>query len=248
MIWNDFVIIGTAHCYSTLAFALASWQYLRDLNGMLRAEESPVITVLVATLNPGKQREYRDLLADLPAVWVGPADIGLAHLEVAEDGLTFEANARLKALAFARASGLPTLADDSGLQVDALNGQPGVYSARYAGPAATDEDRYRKLLDAMATVPDDQRSARFVCVVALALPDGEVHVAHGTLEGSIGRCPRGSEGFGYDPVFVLADGRHLAELPAAEKNAISHRARALEALRPTLLAVLERLGKAGAGW
>ncbi|NPV68902.1 MAG: RdgB/HAM1 family non-canonical purine NTP pyrophosphatase [Anaerolineae bacterium] len=207
-----------------------------------------MITVLVATLNPGKQREYHDLLANLPVTWVGPADVGLDHLEVAEDGLTFEANARLKALAFARASGLPTLADDSGLQVDALNGQPGVYSARYAGPAATDEDRYRKLLSVMAAIPDDRRSARFVCVVALALPDGEVHVAQGTLEGSIGRHPRGSGGFGYDPVFVLPDGRHLAELSAMEKNAISHRARALEALRPILLAVLERLQKSGAGW
>jgi len=204
-----------------------------------------VISLLVGTQNPGKQREYRELLAGAPVVWVGPEEVGLAALEVEENGATFEENARHKALAYARASGLPALADDSGLEVDALDGEPGVYSARYAGPGATDEDRYRKLLEVMASVPDDRRTARFVCVVALALPGGEVYVARGTVEGRIGHGPRGSGGFGYDPVFVLPDGRHMAELPAEEKNAISHRGRALHALKPTLLAVLERLEKSG---
>ncbi len=204
-----------------------------------------VIRLLIGTQNPGKQREYQDLLAEVPVVWVGPAEVGLADLEVDETGATFEENARHKALVYARASGLLTLADDSGLEVDALGGQPGVQSARYAGSGASDADRYRKLLEVMTTVPDKERTARFVCVVALATPGGEVYIARGTVEGWIGRSPRGRQGFGYDPVFVLPDGRHLAELLPAEKNAISHRARALEALKPTLLAVLEHLRETG---
>ncbi len=195
-------------------------------------------TLLVGTQNPGKQREYRDLLADLPVQWVTPAAIGLGDFEPEENGATFEENARSKALAYAQAAKLPTLADDSGLVVDALGGAPGVYSSRYAGPGASDEDRYRRLLRDLAAVPDAERTARFVCVVALALPEGAVYTASGTLEGSIGHGPKGDEGFGYDPVFVLPDGRHLAELPPPEKHALSHRGRALAALRPILRQVL----------
>ncbi len=195
-------------------------------------------TLLVGTQNPGKQREYRDLLADLPVQWVTPAAIGLGDFEPEENGATFEENARGKALAYAQAAKLPTLADDSGLVVDALGGAPGVYSSRYAGPGASDEDRYRRLLRDLAAVPDAERTARFVCVVALALPEGAVYTASGTLEGSIGHGPKGDEGFGYDPVFVLPDGRHLAELPPPEKHALSHRGRALAALRPILRQVL----------
>ena len=196
--------------------------------------------LLVGTQNPGKQREYQDLLADLPVRWAGPADVGLATLDPDESGATFEENARLKALAYAQAANLPALADDSGLVVDALDGAPGVFSARYAGPDASDEDRYLKLLRALDGVPDPARTARFVCVTALALPDGALYTARGTLEGRIGREPRGEHGFGYDPVFVLPDGRHLAELSGAEKHAISHRGQALQAFKATLFDVLRQ--------
>jgi XTP/dITP diphosphohydrolase len=200
-----------------------------------------VKTILVGTQNAGKRREYETLLAGLPVIWVSPEELGLANFDVNESGATFEENARLKALAFARQAGVATLADDSGLAVDALNGAPGVYSARYAGPGASDEDRYRKLLAALEGVPDAQRTAHFECVVALALPDGAVYSACGRVEGAIACAPRGREGFGYDPIFVLPDGRHMAELLPPEKNALSHRGRALQALRPVLLRILETL-------
>lgn len=193
--------------------------------------------LLVGTNNQGKVREYEELLTDLPASLevTYPAREGLT-MEVQESGETFEENARIKALAYARASGLVSLADDSGLEVDALSGAPGVHSARYAGPEATDIDRYRKLLDAVAGIPASQRSARFRCVVAIALPDGTVHTAEGSCEGEIGFAPRGEHGFGYDPVFVVKGyaGRTMAELPPDIKNTISHRARALVAIQPVL--------------
>ena len=161
-------------------------------------------------------------------------------LEVEESGETFEENARIKAQAYARASGLVSLADDSGLEVDALGGAPGVHSARYAGPAATDSDRYRKLLDALTRIPEGQRSARFRCVVAIALPDGAIYTADGSCEGEIGFTPRGEHGFGYDPVFVVQGhaGRTMAELSPDVKNKISHRARALAAIQPVLRKLL----------
>jgi XTP/dITP diphosphohydrolase len=129
-----------------------------------------------------------------------------------------------------------TLADDSGLEVDALDGAPGVRSARYAGPGASDADRYRKLLADLADVPATQRSARFRCVVALAWSDGQIHTADGSCEGEIGYEPRGLHGFGYDPVFIVEgyDGRTMAELSPKIKNQISHRGRALAAIHPTL--------------
>jgi XTP/dITP diphosphohydrolase len=208
-----------------------------------------LVTLLVATNNPGKVREFEELLAGLPQPVriTFPAQEGLV-LEVDESGETFEENARIKALAYARASGLLTLADDSGLEVDALGGAPGVHSARYAGPGAGDADRYRKLLGALAGVPVGQRSARFRCVVALALPGGSVQTAEGTCEGEIGFEPRGEHGFGYDPVFVVKGygGQTMAELPPEVKNRISHRARALAAAQPILAQVLADLGRAGA--
>ncbi len=200
-----------------------------------------MITLLVGTQNRGKQREYQDLLADLPVKWVSPADVGLTGFDADENGTSFEENARRKALSYAQAAGMPTLADDSGLVVDALNGAPGIYSARYAGPDATDADRYRKLLQELSGIPDAHRTARFVCVVALALPEGTVYTARGTVEGTIGHAPKGSQGFGYDPIFVLPDGRHLAELPPHEKHRISHRGRAIAAFKPKLLEILEAL-------
>jgi XTP/dITP diphosphohydrolase len=204
--------------------------------------EGILINLLVATNNPGKVREYEELLQDLAVKITFPARESL-DLEVEESGETFEDNARLKALAYARASGLLTLADDSGLEVDALDGAPGVRSARYAGPGSSDADRYRKLLAALADVPVGQRSARFRCVVALAQPNGTVRTADGTCQGEIGFEPRGEHGFGYDPVFVVAGygGQTMAELPPDLKNRISHRARAVQAARPLLAEVLVTL-------
>ena len=190
--------------------------------------------LLIATNNPGKLREYEELLAGLPLELTSPAREGLS-LEVAETGESFAENARLKAVAYARASGLLTLADDSGLEVDALSGRPGVHSARYAGEGADDEERYRLLLEEMRGVPWEKRTARFHCVIAIATPEGEVRTAEGTCEGIIAFEPRGEHGFGYDPVFYLPQhGRTMAELEPRAKNRISHRARAARKAREIL--------------
>ena len=203
-----------------------------------------MVKLLVATNNRGKIREYKEILEEglPPEVEITfPAQEGL-DLDVEESGETFEENALLKAVEFARASGLLTLADDSGLEVDALGGAPGVYSARYAGPGTTDADRYRKLLGELADLPPEARSARFRCVVALAGPDGVVGSAQGAVEGEIGFQARGSMGFGYDPVFIVEGygGLTMAELPPEVKNRISHRARALQAAMPLLKQAIER--------
>jgi XTP/dITP diphosphohydrolase len=193
----------------------------------------------IGTTNRGKQRELLELLGDWPGEIVFPQQLGLA-LEVAETGQTFAENAAQKARAYARAAGMPALADDSGLEVDALGGAPGVQSARYAGPGASDEDRYRKLLAELEGVPLERRTARFRCAVAVAHPDGRVAIAEGTCEGRIAFAPRGRNGFGYDPVFLVSGrGMTMAELPPEIKNQISHRARALRAARPLLDALLE---------
>jgi len=196
-------------------------------------------TLLVATNNPGKIREFRELLAALPVTITFPKESGL-NLEVAETGLTFEENARIKAAAYAQATGLVTLADDSGLEVDALGGAPGVWSARYAGAQASDSDRVRKLLSALVDVPPGKRTARFRCVVAVAGPAGDVQTAEGRCEGNIVLAPRGDNGFGYDPVFAVQGygGLTMAELPPELKNQVSHRARALMAARQILAEVL----------
>jgi XTP/dITP diphosphohydrolase len=192
--------------------------------------------LLIATRNAGKAREYRELLAALPleVTWLDAEGIAL---DVEETGETFAANAVQKATTYARASGLWTWADDSGLEVDALGGAPGVYSARYAGPNASDSDRYRKLLDALAGVSWDKRAARFRCVVAMATPEGDVpphgdvRTTEGACEGVIAFGPLGNNGFGYDPIFYLPDrGVTMAQLPPEEKHAISHRGRAARAM------------------
>lgn len=194
--------------------------------------------LLVATHNPGKVREYRTLLADLP-LEVTYLDAEEIALEVAETGQTFAANATLKAITYARASGLWTWADDSGLEVDALDGAPGVYTARYGGSGLSDADRYRKLLDALTGVPWAQRTARFRCVVALATPAGHVQTADGACEGIIAFGPAGSNGFGYDPVFYLPErGQTMAQLAAETKHALSHRGRAARAAETLLEAML----------
>ncbi|MBX3245942.1 MAG: RdgB/HAM1 family non-canonical purine NTP pyrophosphatase [Myxococcales bacterium] len=190
------------------------------------------IRVVVATNNEGKRRELQVLLPSTFAL-VSPRELELA-LDVDETEDTFEGNALLKARAFAAASGLHALADDSGLEVDALGGAPGVRSARYAGDDATDADNVDELLRALAG--EDARSARFRCVLVLVAPNGDVVArAEGRCEGAITSAPRGDGGFGYDPVFVPAgDTRTMAELSRDEKNAISHRAAAARALRERL--------------
>ena len=195
-----------------------------------------MIKLLIATHNPGKVREYKELLAGLPLELTYPAQEGL-DIEVAETGKSFAENARLKAITYARASGLLTLADDSGLEVDALGGEPGIRSARYAGTGASDEDRYRLLLEKLREVPWEERTARFRCVIAVATPAGQIHTAEGTCEGIIAFEPRGKHGFGYDPVFYLPEyGKTLAELPPETKNEISHRARAAQRARAFVIA------------
>lgn len=191
--------------------------------------------LLLASNNKGKLRELRAILAELPLEIVTPADIGL-NLEVDEDGATYAENAVKKALAFQRASGLTCLADDSGLEVDALGGAPGLYSARYSSkPGATDADRRAFLLQNLADKPRPWM-ARFRATVAIAGSDGSVQIAEGTCPGEIIPEERGIGGFGYDPIFLL-DGltQTMAELPEETKNRLSHRARAVQAARPILL-------------
>jgi XTP/dITP diphosphohydrolase len=197
--------------------------------------------LLLASNNAGKVREIQALLRGVPVALVTPSDLRL-HLEVAEDGHTYAENAAKKALAFARASGLLTLADDSGLEVEVLEGAPGLHSARYAPqPNATDADRRAYLLQQLQAHPRPW-SAQFRCVVALALPDGEVHFAEGICHGEIIPEERGEHGFGYDPIFLLPQyGRTMAELSMEEKNRISHRARAVRAALPLLLDLIARL-------
>lgn len=193
-----------------------------------------MVKLLIATNNPGKVREYEELLAGLPVELTCPAREAL-DIEVAEIGRSFAENARLKATAYARASGLLTLADDSGLEVDALGGEPGIHSARYAGKGASDEERYRLLLEKLRGVPWEERTARFRCVIAVATPEGQVHTAEGTCEGIIAFAPKGEHGFGYDPIFYLQEyGMTMAELPPETKNKISHRARAAQRAREIL--------------
>jgi XTP/dITP diphosphohydrolase len=200
--------------------------------------------LLVATRSPHKLAELRDLLRLARAELVDLDDAGIAD-EVEETGSTFAANAALKARFYARRSGLPTLADDSGLEVDALDGGPGVHTRRYAGERATDADNNAKLLAALAGLPPERRGARYRCVLALALPalagprgGLAVTLARGTLEGRIGTAPRGANGFGYDPIFEPAGeppgGATVAEWPPERKQAVSHRARAARRMAPTL--------------
>jgi XTP/dITP diphosphohydrolase len=192
--------------------------------------------LLVATTNRGKLQEFQGLLSDFPITWHSLADLGLDKINVAETEDSFEGNALLKARVYAQASGMTTLADDSGLMIDALGGAPGVYSARYGWPhAKTDSERYQKVLAELSATPPAERGARFVCVIAVVKPNGDSLIARGELVGVIGYEARGTYGFGYDPIFVLADGRHLAELPPDEKQAISHRGLALRALDSHLL-------------
>jgi len=193
--------------------------------------------LLIASNNPDKVAEFRDLLAGSGWDVIAPADLGLA-LEVAETGASYAENARTKAEAFRDASGLAALADDSGLEVDALGGEPGPLHHVRGWDGRDQADRIRILLDALRDVPPGRRSARFRAAIVVALPDGRLLQSEGACEGEIALQPAGSNGFGYDPVFLVpGEGRTMAELSAAEKNRVSHRAAAAAALRPRLRAL-----------
>jgi XTP/dITP diphosphohydrolase len=190
--------------------------------------------LLLATYNPGKAREYRILLDGLGYEITTPAEQGIAEA-IAESGNSYEQNARLKAIAYAKLSQLTALADDSGLEVDALNGEPGTKSARFAGKAATDADKVSLLLARLSGVPWERRTAQFRCVIAIATPKGQCQICSGECPGIIALEPRGENGFGYDPIFFLPElGKTMAELPPAIKNQISHRARASQRARQIL--------------
>lgn len=187
--------------------------------------------LVLATHNRGKVAELRRILAGLHVEVLDADDIAVPDVE--ETGATFEANALLKARASAAATGLPCVADDSGLVVDALGGEPGVRSARYAGTHGDDAANLALVLERMAGVSD--RAARFICAAALALPNGTERTTFGTLEGSLTEAPRGTGGFGYDPAFLpTGETRTTAEMAPAEKDAISHRGKAFRALRPAV--------------
>jgi len=189
--------------------------------------------LLLGTRNAGKVAELRALLRGLDVDLVSLDDLVNPPAEPAEDAPSYEANAIGKALAYARATGLRTIADDSGLEVDALGGAPGVRSRRFFGDDVAQEDRNRMLLGLLDGVT--HRTARFVAVIALAQPDGRVETFDGEVKGEIAEAPRGEDGFGYDPVFVIeGDGRTMAEVPREEKNAISHRGLAAAKLRAAL--------------
>ncbi len=191
--------------------------------------------LVIATRNRNKVIELVALLGDL-GIKIRTLDEFPDAPDVVEDGDTCEANAVKKARAIAESTGLPAVADDTGLEVDALGGRPGVYAARYAGEDATYEDNCRKLLQELTGVPREQRTARFITVAALAMPTCGVQVAHGTLAGLISETQSGGQGFGYDPVFFVPElWKTLAELSADEKNRVSHRAKAFAKVRALLL-------------
>ena len=184
--------------------------------------------LLLATTNYHKLEEYRAIFSGLPFHFHSPHDIHL-DLDVEETGTTFAENAELKALAYARASGMLTLADDSGLEIDALGGAPGIYSARFAGKETSYEERFRLLLEQLKGLTRERRTARFRCAITLAEPSGNYQTVEGTLEGLIADTPRGQYGFGYDPIFFIPElGKTSAELTPEHKNRISHRGRAAQ--------------------
>jgi XTP/dITP diphosphohydrolase len=203
------------------------------VSGALEGVHSEPQRLVVATRNPGKLAEIRALFEGTGFALESLAEHPFAELP--EEGDDYAANALAKAYAVARATGLPALGDDSGLEVDALDGAPGPRSARYGGPDLDDGGRNARLLEALRGVPAERRGARFVCVAAFARPDGSGFTARGACAGRLLDAPRGTGGFGYDPLFV-PDGcaRTLAELAPAEKNALSHRARAFRALAAEL--------------
>ena len=196
--------------------------------------ETPCLEIVVATRNPGKLKEIAAILAFASARFLSLQEFPEIP-EILEDGKTFSENALKKARTIARLTRRITVADDSGLTVDALEGRPGIYSSRYAGENASDEDRYRKLLREVESIPEGKRGGAFVCAAALASPSGDADVVVAEWRGTITFAPRGANGFGYDPIFFIPEmNKTVAELDPAVKNKISHRAQALAKLRQIL--------------
>ena len=206
-------------------------------------EERLMKKVIFATGNEGKMKEIREILGDLDIELLSLKDAGI-HADIVEDGKTFEENALIKARAICKLAGEMVLADDSGLEIDYLNKEPGIYSARYMGEDTSYHIKNKSLIDRLEGVPDEKRTARFVCAIAAVFPDGTIYVydnnstelvVRGTVEGIIGYEEKGENGFGYDPIFYLPErGCTTAELPPEEKNSISHRGNALRLMKELL--------------
>ena len=190
--------------------------------------------VIFATGNQGKMKEIREILGDLDIELLSLKDAGI-HADIVEDGKTFEENAQIKARTICNLTGEIVLADDSGLEIDYLNKEPGIYSARYMGEDTSYHIKNANLIERLEGVPDEKRTARFVCAIAAAFPDGTIETRRATIEGRIAQEPAGENGFGYDPIFYLPDrGKTTAQLSAEEKNEISHRGKALRQIKEIL--------------
>ena len=189
---------------------------------------------IIATNNEHKLFELKKILIPLGIDALSAKEANVNLLDVEETGTTFEENAKLKAEAAFKLTGMPSIADDSGLEVDALNGEPGIYSSRYSGKDATDQKNIDKLLEKLKNVPDEKRTARFVCTICCILPSKEYIFVRGTVEGKIAFSKKGESGFGYDPIFITESGKSFAELSPEEKNSISHRGNALRILSQKL--------------
>ena len=191
--------------------------------------------IVFATTNEGKVKEIKEILKDFPIEVVSMKEMGITA-DIEENGTTFEENSLIKARALVKLTGLPALADDSGLEVDYLNGEPGIYSARYLGRDTDYDYKNNYIIDKLSGAKGEERSARFVCVISLVLPDGREFVERGVVEGLIGYEQKGENGFGYDPIFYLPEyGKTSAELPPEEKNRISHRGKALTAMKKLIV-------------
>jgi len=191
--------------------------------------------IVFATANEGKVKEIKEILKDFPIEVVSMKEMGITA-DIEENGATFEENSLIKARALVKLTGLPALADDSGLEVDYLNGEPGIYSARYLGRDTDYDYKNNYIIDKLSGAKGEERSARFVCVISLVLPDGREFVERGVVEGLIGYEQKGENGFGYDPIFYLPEyGKTSAELPPEEKNRISHRGKALTAMKKLIV-------------
>ena len=191
--------------------------------------------IVFATANEGKVKEIKEILGDFPIEVVSMKEMGITA-DIEENGTTFEENSLIKARALAKLTGLPALADDSGLEVDYLNGEPGIYSARYLGRDTDYDYKNNYIIKKLKDAKDEERSARFVCVISLVLPDGREFVKKGVMEGRIGYEIKGENGFGYDPIFFLPEyGKTSAEISAEEKNKISHRGKALTAMKKLIV-------------
>ena len=199
--------------------------------------------IIFATKNQGKMREIREIMSDFPVEIVSMKDAGLYDIDIEENGSSFEENAVIKAREIQKLTGEIVLADDSGLEVDYLGGEPGIYSARYMGEDTPYSIKNNNIIERLDGVPDEERGARFVCAVAAAFPDGEIEVVRGTVEGRIGYREEGENGFGYDPIFYLPGrGCTSAALSPEEKNTISHRGAALKKIRPCIESYLRDHG------